>query len=142
MFNNLTEKFDVIFKKLKGHGKLSEQNIKETMREVRRALLEADVNFKIAKQFIAEVSEQAIGQKVMKSLTPGHQVVKIVHQELINLMGKENFKINQLSASTHKNFVAQALLEGKSVPAEVLADYPELKRHPRRGHLGPRKKCA
>ncbi|MBC8385782.1 MAG: signal recognition particle receptor subunit alpha, partial [Candidatus Cloacimonetes bacterium] len=93
MFNNLTEKFDVIFKKLKGHGKLSDQNIKESMREVRRALLEADVNFKIVKNFVSEVSNKAVGQAVMKSLTPGHQVVKIVHEQLIALMGKENFKV-------------------------------------------------
>ena len=122
MFNNLTEKFDVIFKKLKGHGKLSEQNIKETMREVRRALLEADVNFKIAKQFIAEVSEQAIGQKVMKSLTPGHQVVKIVHQELINLMGKENFKIKLHSNRLNKIMLVGLQGSGKTTSCAKLAN--------------------
>jgi len=90
MFDNLTDKFNDIFKKLKGQGKLSEQNIRDSLREVRRALLEADVNFKIVKNFIEEVSSRAIGQKVMKSLTPGHQVVKIVHEQLIDLMGKEN----------------------------------------------------
>ncbi len=94
MFNSLTERFEEIFKKLKGQGKLSEQNIKESMREVRRALLEADVNFKIVKNFIEEVSKKAVGTDVMKSLTPGHQVVKIVHEQLTNLMGTENFQIN------------------------------------------------
>ena len=94
MFNSLTERFEEIFKKLKGQGKLSEQNIKDSMREVRRALLEADVNFKIVKNFIEEVSKKAVGTMVMKSLTPGHQVVKIVHEQLVNLMGTKNFKIN------------------------------------------------
>jgi len=122
MFNNLTEKFDVIFKKLKGHGKLSEQNIKEAMREVRRALLEADVNFKIVKQFIAEVSEQAVGQKVMKSLTPGHQVVKIVHQELINLMGKENFKIKLHSNRLNKIMLVGLQGSGKTTSCAKLAN--------------------
>ena len=93
MFNNLTERFDGIFKKLKGQGKLTEKNIQDSMREVRRALLEADVNFKIAKNFINEVSKRAIGTDVMKSLTPGHQVVKIVHQQLIQLMGESNFDV-------------------------------------------------
>jgi len=92
MFNSLQERFDVIFRKLKGKGKLNEDNIKDAMREIRRALLEADVNFKIVKNFVAQVSEKAVGQEVMKSLTPGHQVVKIVHEQLIHLMGTENFK--------------------------------------------------
>ncbi|OQX70599.1 MAG: signal recognition particle protein [Candidatus Cloacimonas sp. 4484_275] len=122
MFNSLTEKFEVIFKKLKGHGKLTEQNIKEAMREVRRALLEADVNFKIAKQFIAEVSEQAVGQKVMKSLTPGHQVVKIVHQELINLMGKENFKIKLHDNRLNKIMLVGLQGSGKTTSCAKLAN--------------------
>ncbi len=107
MFDNLTDKFNDIFKKLKGQGKLSEQNIRDSLREVRRALLEADVNFKIVKNFIEEVSSRAIGQKVMKSLTPGHQVVKIVHEQLIDLMGKENFEIK-----LHENRLNKVMLVG------------------------------
>ena len=107
MFNSLTDRFDLIFKKLKGHGKLSEQNIKDSMREVRRALLEADVNFKIVKNFIDEVSKKAIGLEVMKSLTPGHQVVKIVHEQLISLMGNENFKVR-----LHDNKLNKIMLVG------------------------------
>ena len=93
MFNNLSDKFDGIFKKLKGHGKLTEQNIEESMREVKRALLEADVNFKIVKNFTKEVTKRAVGQEVMKSLTPGNQVVKIVHEQLIQLMGSNSFDV-------------------------------------------------
>ncbi len=93
MFNEISEKFDGVIRKLKGHGKLSEKNISETMREVRRVLLEADVNYKVAKQFIADVQERAIGQEVVKSITPGQQVVKIIHDELTKLMGSKNSQI-------------------------------------------------
>ncbi len=93
MLGDLTARMEQIIKKLKGQGKLSEDNIKETMREIRRALLEADVNFKVVKDFINSVQEKAIGAEVMKSLTPGQQLVKIVHQELITLMGKEKFAL-------------------------------------------------
>ncbi len=93
MFNEISEKFDGVIRKLKGHGKLSEKNISETMREVRRVLLEADVNYKVAKQFIADVQERAIGQEVVKSITPGQQVVKIIHDELTKLMGVKNSQI-------------------------------------------------
>ncbi len=93
MFNNLTDKFETIFKKLKGQGKLTEKNIQDSLREVRRALLEADVNFKIVKNFVDEIAKRAVGTQVMKSITPGNQVVKIVHEQLINLMGNENFEV-------------------------------------------------
>lgn len=93
MFNNLTDKFETIFKKLKGQGKLTEKNIQDSLREVRRALLEADVHFKIVKNFVDEIAKRAVGTQVMKSITPGHQVVKIVHEQLINLMGNENFEV-------------------------------------------------
>jgi signal recognition particle subunit SRP54 len=87
MFDNLSDKLDAVFKKLKGHGKLTEKNIEEGLREVRMALLEADVHFKIVKKFIADVKERALGQEVMASLTPGQQVIKIVDEELTELMG-------------------------------------------------------
>ena len=89
MFENLTEKFDRTLKRLKGQGKLSEKHLKEALREVRLALLEADVNYKVAKQFVTDLGEQAAGEEVMQSLTPGQQVVKIVHQALAELMGGE-----------------------------------------------------
>lgn len=87
MFDNLSDKFQKIFKHLRGQGKLTEQNIRDSMREVRLALLEADVHYKVAKDFVAEIAERAVGQEVMQSLTPGQQVVKIVHDSLTDLMG-------------------------------------------------------
>ncbi len=88
MFDNLTEKFESVFKKLRGHGRLTEENIQEALREVRLVLLEADVNFKVVKDFVAAVRERAVGQEVLKSLTPAQQVIKIVREELGRLMGE------------------------------------------------------
>jgi len=87
MFENLTERLEGVFKKLRGHGTLTEENIQEGMREVRRALLEADVNFSVVKDFVAAVTEKAVGREVLSSLSPGQQVVKIVHDELVELLG-------------------------------------------------------
>ncbi len=89
VFENLSNKLQDTFRKLRGMGKLSEKNIEDSLREVRLALLEADVNFKVVKDFIAGVKERAIGQEVMNSLTPGQQVVKIVYEELTRLMGEK-----------------------------------------------------
>lgn len=89
MFDALSDKFENILKKLRGQGVLTEQNIAEALKEVRFALLEADVNFKIVKDFIERVRQKAVGQEVMQSLTPGHQVVKIVWEELSEMMGRE-----------------------------------------------------
>lgn len=91
-FESLTERLSGVFKKLRGKGKLGEADIKAAMREVRMALLEADVNYKVAKDFCAQVSERAMGQEVMESLTPAQQVVKIVNEELTKLMGGEEPK--------------------------------------------------
>ena len=88
MFDRLTDKLAQVFKKLKGHGKLSEAQVQEALREVRLALLEADVNYKVAKSFIERVKERAVGEEVMRSLTPAQQVVKIVHEELTGLLGE------------------------------------------------------
>ena len=86
-FESLGDKLQGVFKKLRGRGKLNEKDIKDAMREVKLALLEADVNFKVVKHFVNSVSEKAVGQEVMESLTPGQQIVKIVNDELTNLMG-------------------------------------------------------
>ncbi|MEG0912850.1 MAG: signal recognition particle protein [Oscillospiraceae bacterium] len=95
-FDGLTQKLNSVFSKLKLRGKLSESDIKDAMREVRLALLEADVNYKVAKEFVANVSERAVGAEVMKSLTPAQQVIKIVSEELTRLMGSgaREIKIN------------------------------------------------
>lgn len=87
MFTDLAQKLDSIFSKLKGKGKISEKDIEETMREVRRALLEADVNFRVVKDFVARVKEQALGGEVLRSFTPAQQIVKIVHGEMTRLLG-------------------------------------------------------
>src|SRR6056297_854906 len=88
MFDTLSDKLESVFKKLKGHGRLTEQHIKETMREIRLVLLEADVNFKVVKEFVARVKVRAEGQEVLKSLTPAQQVIKVVREELASLMGE------------------------------------------------------
>lgn len=92
-FENLSEKLQAVFKQLRGKGKLTEKDVKEAMREVKLALLEADVNFKIVKQFINKVNERAVGSEVLESLTPGQQVIKIVNEELIELMGSSQSKL-------------------------------------------------
>jgi signal recognition particle subunit SRP54 len=94
MFEDLTIKLEGIFKKLRGRGKLSESNIKDALKEVRRALLEADVNYKVVKEFISQVEEKAIGQEVLRSITPGQQMIKVVHEELIDLLGKTRVEVN------------------------------------------------
>lgn len=93
MFSNLSEKLENAFKKFKNKGKLTEADVKEGMREVKLALLEADVNFKVVKDFVKTVTERAVGSEVMESLLPGQQIVKIVHEELISLMGETNSKL-------------------------------------------------
>ena len=93
-FENLSEKLQNAFKKLRGKGRISEADLKAAMREVKLALLEADVNFKVVKDFISSVSEKALGSNVLESLTPGQQVIKIVNEELTELMGREVSKIN------------------------------------------------
>ena len=94
MFDNLSERLESVFKKLKGHGKLTESNIEDGLKEIRLALLEADVHYRVVKKFIADVKQRALGQEVMASLTPGQQVVKIVNDELTVLMGASNSELN------------------------------------------------
>ena len=93
-FENLSAKLQETFKKLKGKGKINEKDLKEAMREVKLALLEADVNYKVVKSFINNVKEKSLGANVLESLTPGQQVIKIVNEELTNLMGTTESKIN------------------------------------------------
>ena len=93
-FEGLSAKLNNVFGKLKGHGKLNEKDIKDAMREVRMALLDADVNYKVAKDFVNRVSEKALGAQVMESLTPAQQVIDIVHGELIELMGNTTARLD------------------------------------------------
>ena len=92
-FDSLSDKLQNIFKNLRGKGRLSEADVKAALKEVKMALLEADVNFKVVKNFIKSVEERAIGQDVMSSLTPGQMVIKIVNEEMISLMGSETTEI-------------------------------------------------
>src|SRR4028118_956228 len=87
MFSQLSDRLQDIFKDLRGHGSITEANVNDAMREVRMALLEADVNYQVAKDFIARVKEKALGQEVLRSVTPGQQMVKIFHDELTTLLG-------------------------------------------------------
>ena len=94
MLESLTEKLNAVFKKLRGHGKLTEENIRDVLREIRLVLLEADVNFKVVKDFIEAIRVNALGQEVLTSFTPAQQVIKIVNEELTNLLGGENSQLN------------------------------------------------
>ncbi len=98
MFDNLTGRLQATFKNIRGQGRLTEDNIKETMREVRMALLEADVALPVVKEFTETVKQRALGQEVMQSLSPGQAMLKIVNDELINTMGEANESLN-LSAA-------------------------------------------
>jgi signal recognition particle subunit SRP54 len=94
VFQDLSDKFARVFKELRGQGKVREAHVQSAMREVRRALLEADVNYKVARDFVARVSERSLGQAVLASLTPDQQIVKIVHEELVSLLGARNAPFN------------------------------------------------
>lgn len=93
MFDSLSEKLEKVLKNLRGQGKLTEDNVRESVKEVRRALLEADVNFKVVKEFIGAVEAKAYGQETLRSISPGEQVVKIIHDELVTVLGGENAPI-------------------------------------------------
>ena len=99
MLDSLTSRLTGIFDRLRGSGRLTEENIQEALREVRVALLEADVNFKVVKAFVERVREKAVGQDVLQSLTPGQQVVKIVHDELVELLGGSAHRLAMAPAS-------------------------------------------
>ena len=98
-FDSLSEKLQNVFKKLRSKGALTEKDVQEAMKEVKRALLEADVNFKVVKQFIQKVSERAVGQDVLNGLNPGQMVVKIVKEEMVTLMGSETTEIKMLPSN-------------------------------------------
>ena len=110
-FESLSDKLQNTFKKLRGMGKVSEKDLKDAMREVKLALLEADVNFKVVKNFVKQVSDRAVGAEVMESLTPAQQIIKIVNEELINLMGGETEKLN-ISSEHPPTIIMMAGLQG------------------------------
>src|ERR1041385_8488284 len=93
MFDNLSDKLQRVFKNLRGEGKLSAENMESALREIRMALLEADVNFKVVKQLIENIKEKAVGEEVMSALSPSQQVIKIVQEELIKILGSHESKL-------------------------------------------------
>lgn len=121
MFSNLSEKLDKVFRNLKGRGYLTEQNIKDSLREIRMALLEADVNFRIVKNFVAEVEKRALGAEVMKSLTPGQQMVKIVYEQLTALMDTEGFEFKVYDNKLTKVMLVGLQGSGKTTACAKLA---------------------
>lgn len=122
-FEGLAERLQSTLNKIKGKGKVSEEDVKVMMREVRLALLEADVNFKVVKDFIANVKERAVGQEVLKSLTPGQQVIKVVNEELAKLMGGEQSKIAVAKKSPTIVMLVGLQGAGKTTTIGKLANY-------------------
>ena len=129
--DGLSERLQDVFSKIKGKGKLSEQDIKDVLREVRVALLEADVNYKVVKSFVANIKDRAMGADVMESLTPGQQVVKIVHDELTQLMGGEAKKITISSKPPTIIMMVGLQGSGKTTSTGKLARYLKDKMHKR-----------
>lgn len=121
MFDNLSDKFQKIFKHLRGQGKLTEENIREALREVRMALLEADVHYKVAKDFVAGIAARAVGQEVMQSLTPGQQVIKIVNEALTDLMGGEAAPLKLIGRTPVPIMLVGLQGSGKTTTAAKLA---------------------
>ncbi len=123
MFGELTDKLDGFFKKLRGRGKLNEADVKTALREVRRILLEADVNFKVARDFLKKVEERAIGEEVLKSVTPAQQVIKIIHDEMAELLGS-NWSALKRSKEPPSVYLMVGLQgSGKTTTSGKLASY-------------------
>ncbi|MCX7771913.1 MAG: signal recognition particle receptor subunit alpha, partial [Clostridia bacterium] len=122
VFEGLSEKLQNLMKKMKGSARVSEKDVKEMMREIKLALLEADVNFKVVKDFVNTITERAVGADVLESLTPGQQVVKIVHEELIKLMGSVPSKLTYSPAPPSVYMMVGLQGAGKTTTAGKLAN--------------------
>src|SRR5215475_3251621 len=121
MFENLQEKLQRAFKNLRGQGMLTPENIQEALKEIRLALLEADVNFKVVKELVDHIQEKAVGQEVMTALSPAQQVVKVVHDELVNVLGKDTAKLKFASQQTTVILMARLQGSGKTTTSGKLA---------------------
>jgi len=142
MFEGLSTRLQGVFKKLTGYGKLTEKNIADAMREVRLALLEADVNFRVVKDFIQTVKEKAVGAEILKSIKPGQQIVKVVHDEMVRLMGGSSQKLD-LSASPSVIALVGLQGSGKTTTAGKLASHLRKKgRHPLLVACDPKRPAA
>jgi len=123
MLEDLTQRLDAVFKKLRGYGKLNGKNISDSMKEIRRALLEADVNYKVVKDFVAAVQEKAMGEEVLRSVTPGQMVVKIVHDELVRLLGSTTTQLKTAGIPPTVIMLCGLQGSGKTTFAAKLASY-------------------
>jgi signal recognition particle subunit SRP54 len=123
MFENLTDKLQRAFKNLRGQGKLTDENIQEALREIRLALLEADVNFKVVKELIDHIQAKAVGQEVMTALSPAEQVIKIVRDELIELLGHDTAKVKFASQPPSVILMAGLQGSGKTTTSAKLAHW-------------------
>jgi len=135
MFETLSDRLDSVFKKLKGHGTLNEKNIEEGLKQVRMALLEADVNYKVAKNVISDIKTRALGQEVMESLTPGQQVIKIVNEEFTKMMGSSHQELDLGKTATGSIMLVGLQGSGKTTTAGKLARY--LRKEGRKPFLVP-----
>jgi signal recognition particle subunit SRP54 len=135
MFDNLSDRLTEVFKKLKGHGKLTEKNVEEGLRQVRMALLEADVHYKVVKQFIADIKARAMGREVLASLTPGQQVIKIVNEELTALLGGEHQELTLKGPAPVSVMLVGLQGSGKTTTAGKLAVH--LRKQGRKPYLVP-----
>jgi signal recognition particle subunit SRP54 len=131
MLEDLSQKLETVFKKLRGYGQLTEKNVADSMKEIRRSLLEADVNYKVVKDFVSSVQEKALGQDVLKSVTPGQMIVKIVHSELIDLLGETSTQIKIAGIPPTVVMLAGLQGSGKTTFSGKLAQFFRKKgRHP------------
>src|SRR5882724_8309396 len=121
MFENLQEKLQRAFKNLRGQGTLTPENIEEALKEIRMALLEADVNFKVVKQLVDCIQEKAIGQSVLTALSPAQQVVKIVHDELVEILGRDTAKLKFASQPPSVIMMDELHVAGKTTTSAKLA---------------------
>ena len=135
MFENLTDKLDGVFKKITGRGKLSEANIQAALKEVRIALLEADVNYKVVKKLVEDIRQRALGQEVLHSLTPGQQLIKIVNEEMTRLMGEDRQGLTLTGKTPHILMLVGLQGSGKTTTAAKLAKF--LRKQGRNPYLVP-----
>jgi signal recognition particle subunit SRP54 len=123
MFESLSQKLETVFKKLRGEGRITEANVSENLREVRRVLLDADVNYKVAKQFIEDVQKRALGQDVLNSITPGQLIIKIIFDEMVKLLGESKAEIRTSQTPPTVVLIAGLQGSGKTTFAAKLAGY-------------------
>lgn len=135
MFESLTEKLSGVFRRATGRGKLNEGNVQDALKEVRLALLEADVNYKVVKKFVEDIRRRAVGEEVLQSLTPGQQLIKIVNEELTRLMGEVNQGLQLVGRTPHVLMLIGLQGSGKTTTAAKLANY--LREHGRHPYLVP-----